>query len=351
MRIFFVISLFVFSCRPVSGLQKDAPLEFPAVSRFSTAETLAARWTGPLGALWSSGVRGSFIGVDGIALRYVIHRVSPSKGAVVLLPGRTEAMMKYAEVIGDLTAQGYSTYALDVRGQGASDRLLPNHDKGYVVAFADYVTDLYTFMRDVVHADAPKDVFILAHSMSGATAVLFADEHPELVRAMVLSSPMLEINTGAFAPVIASSLGLTACSASDGTGYAIGSGDYKPEQDFDKSTVSSSRERWQWKVDQLESHPELRLGGVTWRWLCESLGATSRAQALGPYSTVPTLLLQATDDTIVKPASQERYCREAARCQLSVMEGARHELLQERDELRDAALTQTMAFFAAKASR
>lgn len=339
-------------CRPPANLPKAVPIDFANTggpSVFSAEATLEDRWDG--GVLlrrWTRGEPGHFQGVDGLALRYTVHRASPSKGAVVLVPGRTEAMMKWVEVIDDLVANGYTAYALDVRGQGASDRMLPNHDKGHVRAFDDYVTDMETFVRNVVRKEEPKNVFVLAHSMGGAIATLFLDEHPDLVTAVALSSPMLEINTGGFPAPVASSLGLTACGMGDGTDYALGYGDFKDETDFTKSSVSNSEPRWRWKVALYKAHPEVRVGGVTWRWLCESLNASSRAATLGRYATVPTLLLQAGSDTVVKPGSQDRYCTESPTCQKSTFPTAKHELLNEVDPIRNEALSQVLKFFAAK---
>ncbi len=346
------IGVVAWGCRPPANLPKAVPIDFASTggpSTFSAEATLLERWDGGvLERRWTRGELGHFQGVDGLALRYSVHRASPSRGAVVLVPGRTEAMMKWAEVIDDLVANGYSAYALDVRGQGASDRMLPNRDKGYVRAFDDYVTDLATFVRTVVRKDEPRNVFVLAHSMGGAIATLFLDEHPDLVTAVVLSSPMLEIHTGGFPAPVASSLGLTACSMGDGTDYAIGYGDFTEETDFAKSSVTSSQPRWAWKVGLYRDHPSIRLGGVTWRWLCEALNASSRATTLGRFATVPTLLLQAGADTVVKPGSQDRYCTESPSCQKSVFPNAKHELLNETDAIRNDALSQVLKFFAAK---
>lgn len=353
-RTAWLFSLLAFAaCRPPSSAAHLDPLDFealPGTTTFNSETTLAARWQGSLKAHWAAGITGEMAGVDGVTLRYVIHRVSPSKGAVILVPGRTEAMIKFAEVIDDLNAEGYSTYALDVRGQGASDRMLADHDKGYVVSFQDYVTDLAQFVTNVVQKDQPKNTFILAHSMGGAISVLLADQHPELITAMALTAPMLQINAGAFPDSIASTLGFTACSASDGTAFAIGSGDYQEEADFAANSVTSSQPRWEWKRGQLRDAPELRLGGITWRWLCESLTASSHAQSLGRYSSVPVLIMQAEKDQVVKPGGQTRYCGDSPVCQLTVMPGSKHEILQEQDSIRNRALSQVVRFFAARSA-
>jgi lysophospholipase len=317
----------------------------PAAAAFSSEVGLEARNADAIQPLYGAGEEGTLQGVDGVALHYHVQRVENAKGAVVLLPGRTEAVAKYAEVMFDLNAQGYSVYALDHRGQGESDRMLPNRFKGYVKHFDDYVTDLQSFLDQVVLPEAPAKLFLLAHSMGGAVSVLHAAKHPGTFDAMALSAPMLDISTGAFPAPVASAISLTSCGASDGTDYAVGSGDYAKETDFENNSVTRSQVRWALKIQQIEDNPRIQLGGVTYRFVCESLRACNRAQQAGGLNPVPTLLLQAGADTIVLPQAQDRYCADAPGCQLSRFEGAKHELLMEADATRNEALAQVVRFF------
>jgi len=231
--------------RPV---QPEPPFDFdsavgPPPGAFSREADLRSKWNDAradsLKDFWNSGEAGTFDGVGGVKVAYRIHRVPNPKAAVVITPGRTEAIIKYAEVVRDLTAQGYSTYALTLRGQGEAGRMLPDPHKGYVDFFDDYVEDVHTFVAEIVRKDTNR-IFSLAHSLSGAVVVTVVDEHPEDFEAVVLSAPMLEINPGAFPPPLASSLGLGVCDSTDGSGYAIGSGPSQREDAFSKNPVPSS---------------------------------------------------------------------------------------------------------------
>lgn len=341
-------------CRPPVALEKQPPFDFdahPGPTRFSAEADLLSRWNDAradsLRTFWESGEAGSFQGVDGVEVVYRVHRAAQPKADVVLTPGRTEAIIKYAEVASDLVTQGYTVWALTLRGQGEAGRMLPDPDKGYVAFFDDYVADTHQFLSTVVRPGARR-VFLLAHSLSGAVAANLVDAHPEDVDALVLSAPMLEIDLGAFPSAVAASLGAGVCDASDGSGWAIGSGPYREETDFASNTVSQSEARWTWKVQQLRDDERIRLGGLTWRWLCQALVGSSRGSQVGRFSATPTLLLQASGDTFVKPAGQRRYCDDAPRCTLSRVEGGRHELLQEKDELRDVTLSRVVRFFDAQ---
>ncbi len=348
-----LLSLLACACRAPSPLSKEPAFDFesrssPSPTAFSTETTLLSRWNDPradsLRDFWNAGEAGAFTGVDGIEIAYRVHRAPNAKAGVVLLPGRTESIIKFAEVCSDLVAQGYSTYALTVRGQGEAGRMLPDPDKGYVAWFDDYVEDTHTFITTVVRPEQAR-VFVLAHSMGASVAVLVNDEHPGDIDALALSAPMLDINLGAFPPPVAASLANGICDSTDGSAYAIGMGPYKEEQDFTTNSVTSSQARWTWKVQQLRDDVKLRAGGLTWRWLCQALVGSSRAQQSGRFSSTPTVLFQAANDTIVNRLGQERYCADAPRCTFNRIDDAKHELLQERDEVRNLVLSRLVRFF------
>lgn len=351
---FFVVAVVLSACRAPASGEKRAPIDFealPGPTLFSDEATLLSRWPGSLKERHERGEKGTFAGVDGVEIAYVIHRVPSPKAAVVLVTGRTEPVRKYAELIDDLNVHGYSTYAMDHRGQGASGRMLPNRDKGHVVSFQDYVSDLHRFVTTVVAKDTAAKRFLVAHSMGGAVGVLTIDAFPDDFAAAVLSSPMLEVETGAFPAVVASTLAATACGASDGTAYAVGSGDFREETDFSKSGVTKSLPRFDWKRLLFSESPELRLGGLTWKWLCESLSGSSAAERVGAFSTTPTLILQAENDIFVRAGGQNRYCAAARACQIWVAPDGLHEHYAERDALRNKAIEYTLKFLGVEVAR
>src|ERR1700761_9309877 len=79
---------------------------------------------------------------DGLTLRYA--RWEPPagrKGTVCIFQGRTEYVEKYFETVRDLRARGFAVATFDWRGQGLSQRLLPDPLKGHVQRFSDYQID------------------------------------------------------------------------------------------------------------------------------------------------------------------------------------------------------------------
>lgn len=323
-----------------------AALPGPAPGDFGSEADLPARMAATIGPRYAAGEEGRLEGVGGVELRYHVQRATPERGAIVLLPGRTEAVQKYAEVIAELVDQGFTVYGLDHRGQGASARMLADHDKGYVEFFADYVDDLEAFRRTVVAPAGHARVFVLATSMGGAIAAVHASRRPGAFDALALVSPMLEIDTGGFPTAVAATIAETGCSVGSGEGYVPGAGPYREEASVAESDVTHSEARWALKQALYREHPELRLGGATYRWLCEALAASSWAQGAGEDNPQPTLILQAGADDVVRPGGQRAYCDDAPRCQLERLEGGFHELLAERDDVRGQAMSDVVRWFA-----
>ncbi len=138
---------------------------------------------------------GRFTGKGGVVLGYAKYEITDEKGALIISNGRTEFLVKYAELIFDLRKTGFSIYIMDHRGQGVSSRMLEDSRKGHVESFDDYVNDFTMFIDHVVNLRPHKKRIILAHSMGGAIAVLYAAKHPDDVHGLILSAPMLQINT------------------------------------------------------------------------------------------------------------------------------------------------------------
>src|SRR5436305_6950354 len=75
----------------------------------------------------------------------------PARGTCVLLNGQTEFIEKYFEVIDELRQRGFCVATLDWRGQGGSDRLLPDPRKAHIDDFTQYDQDLAAFMEQVIN--------------------------------------------------------------------------------------------------------------------------------------------------------------------------------------------------------
>ena len=282
-----------------------------------------------------------FRGHDGVELRCVYRRSPESSTVLLILGGRTEFAEKYAEVMYDLRLLDMSVYSYDHRGQGMSQRLLENVDKGHVDDFDHYVEDLKIFLGEIV--GPRRKVVVLAHSMGGAIALRFQQKYPGYLDALVLTSPMLGINCLPLTQDFTRLLSRRAVEDGRGHDYIIGGGPYRQIR-FSRNVLTSSRVRFDINQRLCRRNPVFSLGSPTNSWLYESLSACVVIAFEAEKVNVPVLLLQSGGDRVVTAPAQKRFCLRAPSCRLHTFTGARHELLMEKDSLRDQALLRIREF-------
>jgi lysophospholipase len=256
---------------------------------------------------------------------------------IVISPGRQEPMKKYFELVHDIPEANF--YLIDHLGQGESERLLEDRQKGHINDFNDYVKD-FTFWMD--HYVSPltkgEELYLIAHSMGAAIATRFMDIHPDTFDKVALSSPMYDIYTKPYPGVFARALAKLLVRAGRGEHYAPGKGPYKPDEDVvGKNDVSHSEARIEMNK-YLFVEEDLGIGGPTVNWVNESFRGTKGIQKVGEKLSMPIIVFQAELDAIVKPKKQLSFCMSAKHCELISMKGAFHEILQEKDVIRDLAI-------------
>ncbi len=275
---------------------------------------------------------------DSHSVRYGVWNCQKEdrRGSVVLLGGRREFMEKYAETIGELNQRGFDVFSFDWRGQGLSTRMLKNMHKGFIDSYDTYIDDLYMFLNKIVNPIVVSPLIILAHSMGGHIALRFIHDHPDIVDKVVLTSPMINILT---APVPRCLVKLiTRCAVKAGLDhiYVLGSGNYDPDEKFEKNPLTSDPDRFMDEKIAITKNPDLALGGVTYGWLSATFESIEIVNDPGfaEKITTPILLVSAEDDKIVSNNDQKTICSLLKNCRLTQISGARHEILVETDEIR-----------------
>jgi len=284
---------------------------------------------------------GMFPGFDGTQLRFAIWQPSqrPRRGTVCLFSGRTECIEKYFEVVADLRRRGFAVATMDWRGQGGSQRLLSNARKGHVANFADYDRDLIRFMRDVVLPDCPPPYYALAHSMGGNILLRAATDPGSWFERMILCAPMVDLHPGGlpFPPGVVRSAMAAASLLGMGRLYPPGQGDSSwQDTPFEDNVLTSSQERYARNEAILEEAPDLRIAAPTVGWLqaaFRSMAKVTSDRFIGSVR-VPLLLIAAGDDKVVSSTAIEDLSVQLKVGAHIVIPHARHEILQERDEIR-----------------
>jgi lysophospholipase len=297
---------------------------------------------------FNSGESLTFQGKDGVTI-HAWRMIQPNeKGALVILPGQGEPLLKYAEVAYDLRSLGFSIYMMDHRGQGASGRMTANSKVQYVKEFGDYADDLETFMNQIVNQVPHAKRFLLAHSMGGAISSLYLERHPNAFDAAVLNSPMELINTDPYPEHVALAITSTATRLGKGDAYSIGQGPFDATLPYTESRMARCEARHKAKIEMLSQHPSLVIDGVSFRWVQKSLEEGIKIRKNADKITTPILLFQAGNDVIVKLDGQDEFCKRAKNCRIAFFPTARHEILMENDAIRDRALSLVQEFFASQ---
>ena len=287
------------------------------------------------------GVSTGFIDVrKGLRLRYASWQpvLRERRGTVCIFPGRAEFIEKYFEVVGELRRRGFAVAVLDWRGQGGSSRLTRNPFKGHIDDFAQYEEDLAHFMKAVVLPDCPAPYYALAHSMSAMVLFSAATKRGCWFSRMVMTAPMVRIAGLPMPEGVCRQLadGLTMF----GFGKRPVPGDktrFRQDQAFEGNTLTSDRERFMRNLSVLQAAPELAVEAPTIGWLKAALDAVQRVgrEKFAPRIRVPVLMLAASDDHIVVSEAIEALSVRLRAGSQIVLRGARHEILQERDSIRE----------------
>jgi lysophospholipase len=284
--------------------------------------------------------------VDGARLRAARWSPARPKGTIVLLSGRTEYIEKYFETIGDLLHRGFTVATMDWRGQGGSDRQLKNPLKGHIDDFALFERDFVAFRREVLVPHCPRPWIGLCHSMGGAIMLRIAHEGRCPFERLVVTAPMIALSTDTAPPYlrwaadptflrwlaeICDGVGLGGAFAPGAGNSAFGAGP------FERNPLTSDPVRYGRMRATLNAHRELGLGGPTVGWV-HAAARLMRDFAEPDYPraiTTPTLVISSGADRVVEPRSVERFATRLRAGNLIVVDGARHEIMMERDVYRD----------------
>ena len=271
---------------------------------------------------------------DGTNLRYAICcDTAGTRGTICLFQGRRAYIERDFEVIEDLRARGFSVATLDWRGQGLSDRLLKNRLKGHIKSYEQYDMDLEAFMRQVVLPDCPPPYFGLAHSM-GANVLLRSLTKSTWFEAAVMATPFLGFSETKM-PVSVSRPIIKFLKAI-GLGRLSLPGDFLSRK-FENNVLTHDRARYEQQAEIIRQNPDLNVGGPTISWLAASLDSHKKLAKLKGSDAlrVPVLFVAAGDEKVVSNEKIHAFSRNVAGTPVVTVENAYHELLLERDDMRE----------------
>lgn len=277
------------------------------------------------------------IGEGGARLRAALFPgQAPVRGSVVLSGGRTEPIEKYFEVIGELTARGFTVLAHDWRGQGLSHRSLPDRLKGHADGYRPFLADFRALLA-AYEDRLPKPWLTVAHSMGGGLTLL-ALAHGQASRfaGAVLSAPMLGLNTGRFPPGVSRFLAGLNRTLGRAGGYVLGQAGNPYDDTFAGNALTHDEARFLRHRAQIRACPDLALGSPTWGWLdfaFQTSAWLARAENLKGVST-PVVICSAELERLVDNSTHAAAAKALPNGKLAPIPGALHEILMETDPIR-----------------
>ena len=283
-------------------------------------------------------VEHELVAVDGVRLRAARWSAPRPRATVALFGGRSEFIEKYFETVGDLVARDLGVATMDWRGQGGSERQLADPYKGHIDDFALYERDFVAFRREVLEPHCPRPWIGLCHSMGAAILLHIAHAGRCPFDRLVLTAPMIGL-AGLPEPRYARWLAEALDGVGLGGAYAPGGGGRRPYLlgAFENNALTSDPARYARMGAALGVEPKLALAGPTVGWVHAAL-RLMREFADPDYPraiTIPTLVIACGADRVVDTRAIERFAARLRAGNLLVVDGARHEIMLERDAYRD----------------
>lgn len=335
-----LITLFLVSCHSeFETLQKD-----DNIYHLTTIEQLNdEKYSQEIEDFFDQGKEGFFTGKANISIYYKIFKQRENTNSAILISsGRTEATLKYKELIFDLYNNGYSIYIADHRGQGFSGRMTEDPDMGYIDTFQYYIDDMKYFYEHLLKPAQHKNLYLLSHSMGGAISMTYLEQYPKDFNAAAFSSPMLGFNP----PICAIAMLLN----SKNPKYAPGQGKYHyTEESYNENQLTSSEIRYKRMIAAYVKNPKARLGGATIQWLHKSCKQYKYINNNIENIQTPFILFSAENEQVVNTKSHHKFVEKAQKlgktCKAFRVENSQHELLIGKDEQRIETINQILKFY------
>ena len=274
-----------------------------------------------------------------------------SKGVLILLPGSTEAAMKYIEVAYDFMNLGYTIYVLNHRGQGLSEKLTDPPGKNYIDNYKFLLDDIETFIQWLKVNHSPKEMerfFMIGHSMGGGVLSKFLTsrnlQNKFKLKGAILCSPMLQPKLGKLPKWLIKTLINTLSFFGLEKMDAPSRGRSKIKSHFESNKKTHSKLRYENIFFLARKFPSTWLSGITIGWLTQVFLMIENIDQEAKNVHLPLLLIRPQNDAYVWSNAQDKFCENAKNCQQKIFPKAYHELLMEKDPIRNRAFQDILNF-------
>ncbi len=224
---------------------------------------------------------------------------------------------------------------MDWRGQGLSERLLPVREKGHIQDFGAFRSDLRQFFGEFVLPRLPGPYVLMTHSMGGTPALQILADGDHNYCAAVLCAPMTRLYDGLMQRI---GVRLIAQAATRiGLSRSAIAGVKEHSMAFEGNILTSDRVRHARFRELQSAAPNATIREPTYGWVRAATEAMDDLHRPGRYSnlTTPTLIVSAEFDHLVRSSDHLWIAEQSPLIERVIVTGALHEIMMERDEVRD----------------
>jgi len=250
---------------------------------------------------------GSFKGVGGLKI-YTREWQPPGKprAVVVISHGFNAHSGQYEWAAQQFVSKGLAVYALDHRGRGRSEG-----ERFFVKKFADWTTDLATFIEMVKAREPGLPVFLLGHSAGGVIACGYALEHQDEIEGLVCEDFAYQVAAPEIALEILKGVSHVAPHA-----HVV----KLKNEDFSRDPAV---------VAEMNADPLIANESQPSETIAEMVRADQLLKKSFGQFTLPLLILHGTADKVAKPSGSKEFYEKAGSDdkELKLYEGHFHNLL------------------------
>ena len=299
--------------------------------------------------LAAHGGKSNFASWDGHTIGFERYLCETPAASVVISHGFTESAEKFREMSFYFLHMGYNVFAIDHRGHGCSFRYNSDPNTVCIESFDEYIDDLHTFVNKVVKpASAGLPLFLYSHSMGGAVAVQYLQEHPGVFDKAVLSAPMISPRTAGMPHAITNVLTKGFMAVGRANKPVIGSKGFDPLRTYENSH-DTSKARFDYYHAKRCADMSLQTANPSNRWVSEAIRVTRLN--LDPVRckkiSCPVLLCQPEEDTSVYSDAEDRFIVLVPDGRIERFKNCKHEIYMSVDETMKAYLDEIRAFYQA----
>jgi len=280
---------------------------------------------------------GKFNSFDGRPISYEYYITPGAKASVVISHGFTESAEKFREMSYYFIKEGYNVFAVTHRGHGASYKEGYDPYTVYVSEFNDYIKDFYTFIKRIVtpnSADLP--LYLYAHSMGGAIAVLTLETYPDIFKKAVLNAPMIHFKSPLpipMAKIVANSETLVG----RGKHPVVTTKPFNPDRTYEQSH-DTSKARFDYYQKKRVENPDYHTSRPSYSWVRQAIKIIPIMLDENNCKKVKAdvLLFQAGKDSSVELPAQDEFISKIPHGELVSYPEAKHEIyMAENETLKD----------------